>query len=280
MILVESKSLNILAIFAHPDDLTFYSAGTIARFSDEGHNITAICCTSGDLGTLNLDLTKKQVAEMREKELKAANAILGINETIILGYPDGGFIDGKQLRVELIYYVRKYKADRVITFDPWVTYEIHPDHVIVGRMAAEAAAFSSFPLLHPEQLKNEIEPYACSEIWFMGMLGHSPNYFVDITSSLERKIEAGLKFEATLSLLAEMFSPDVDPANVSPEELKKLSKYATRILSSMATAMGKKVGIKAAEPFYVQKILPGHFDNFQQMMSEMIGNPPPPPKIY
>ena len=50
--------------------------------------------------------------------------------------------------------------------------------------------------------------------------------------------------------------------------------------TSMSTAMGKKVGIKSAEPFYVQKILPGHFDNFQQMMSEMIGSPPQPPKIY
>ena len=147
-------------------------------------------------------------------------------------------------------------------------------------MAAEAAAFSSFPLLHPEQIKNEITAYACSEIWLMGMLGHLPNLFVDITSTIERKIEAALKFEATLSLLAEMFAPDVDPANVSPEELKKLSKYATTLLSAMSTAMGKKVGVKSAEPFFVQKILPGHFDNFQQMMSEMIGNPPPPPKIY
>ena len=104
----------------------------------------------------------------------------------------------------------------------------------------------------------------------MGMLVHSPNLFVDITSSLERKIGAALKFEATLSLLAEMFAPDVDPANVSPDELKKLSKFATRLLNSMSTVMGKKVGIKSAEPFYVQKILPGHFDNFQQMMSEIL----------
>lgn len=60
--------LNIVAIFAHPDDLTFYSVGTVARWVDEGHSVIALCCTKGEVGTLRLDLTKEQVAEKREKE--------------------------------------------------------------------------------------------------------------------------------------------------------------------------------------------------------------------
>ena len=142
------------------------------------------------MGTLRLDLTKEQVADTREKELRAANKIIGVKETIILDYPDAGFINGPELREKLVFFVRKLKADRVVTFDPWVSYEVHPDHVIVGRMAAEAAAFAAFPLLYPEQIKNGVEPYACSEVWFMGLLGHKPNYFVDITSTLEKKIDA------------------------------------------------------------------------------------------
>jgi len=280
VILTASEILNILSIIAHPDDLTLYSAGTIARWAEEGHNISMVCCTSGEVGTFRKDLSKQQVSEMREKELKASNNVLGIKETILLGFPDGGFIDGAELREKLVYYVRKLKADRVVTFDPWVTYEVHPDHVIVGRMAAEAAAFAGFPLLYPEHINSGIEPYVCSDIWFMGMLGHEPNYFVDISSSFEKKVEASLKFEATLTLLADLFIPGLDPANISPKILKKLSKYATRLLNSMANALGKSVDLKLAEAFYVQKILPGHFDNFQQMMSEMIGNPPAPPKIY
>lgn len=272
--------LNIVAIFAHPDDLTFYSAGTIARWVDEGHHVIALCCTKGEVGTLRHDLTKEQVAEKREKELRAANEILGVNETLLLDYPDAGFIDGQELREKLVYYVRKLKADRVITFDPWVNYEIHPDHVIVGRMAAEAAAFAAFPLLYSDQLKEGLEPHTCSEVWFMGLLGHQPNYFVDISSTLEKKIKAALNFEATLELLAQLFAPNIDPADVSPDELKKLTKYANRLLRSIATALGKNVDLKATEAFFVQKTLPGHFDNFQQLMSEMLGNPPEAPKIY
>jgi LmbE family N-acetylglucosaminyl deacetylase len=277
---MKSKPLNVLAIFAHPDDLSFFSAGTLAKWAEEGHIIYALCCTSGNVGTLNTDLTKEQVGEIRERELRAANEILGVKETIMLGYPDGGFINGPELREKLIYYVRKLKADRIITFDPWVKYEVHPDHVIVGRMAAEAGAFAAFPLLYSDQLKEGLQPYACSEVWFMGLLGHSPNIFVDISLTLEKKAEAALKFEATLTLLAQLFAPDIDPANVTPEQLKKLTKYANKLLRSIAVTIGKKVKLNVAEAFYMQKTLPGHFDNFQTILSESLGNPPESPKIY
>ncbi|KON27603.1 hypothetical protein AC481_04270 [miscellaneous Crenarchaeota group archaeon SMTZ-80] len=277
---MNSKPLNIVAIFAHPDDVTFFSAGTLAKWAEEGHNIYALCCTNGNLGTLRTDLTKEDVAKMREKELKEANIILGIKETILLNYPDGGFIPGQELREKLIYFIRKLRADRVMTFDPWVPYEVHPDHVVVGRMASEAGAFAAFPLLYSNHIKGDIKPYSCSEVWFMGLLGHYPNSFVDISSTIEKKVEAALKFEATLTLLARFFAPDIDPANVSPEDLKKLSKYANQLLRSIASTIGKKANIKAAEAFYMQKVLPGHFDNFVELMNEMLGNPSEAPKIY
>jgi LmbE family N-acetylglucosaminyl deacetylase len=276
---MKSKSLNVLAIFAHPDDLSFFCAGTLAKWIEEGHNVYALCSTSGNVGTLKTDLTKEDVAEIREKELRTANEMLGVKETLMLGYPDGGFIPGPELRERLVYYVRKLKADRVVTFDPWVSYEVHPDHVIVGRMASEAGAFAAFPLLYPEQIKDGIEPYGCSEVWFMGLLGHPPNCFVDISSTLEKKIKAALKFEATLTLLAQLFAPNIDPANVTPEDLKKLTKYAEKLLRSIALSIGREVNLKVAEAFYVQKTLPGHFDNFQELMMEMLRKPPKPPEI-
>ena len=273
--------MNILAIFAHPDDLSFYSgAGTLARWAEEGHTIIALCCTRGEVGTLRPNLTKDQVVEKRIKEIKAANEVLGIENTIILDYPDAGFISGPELRKELIYYVRKLKPERIITLDPWTPYEVHPDHVIVGRMAAEAAAFATFPLLYPEQLKGDIVPHASSELWFMGFLERQPNSYVYISSTLEKKMNATLEFEASLEILAKLFAPDIDPFNISPDEIKKLKKDADHLIRSMTSVIGKKVDLKAAEAFYVLKILPDHFDHFQLQLSEMLGNPPEPPKIY
>lgn len=274
------KKLNVLAIFAHPDDLSIFCNGTLARWAEEGHNIYALCVTNGEVGTLRTDLTKEQVAAKREKELRTANNIIGVKQTLMLGYPDAGFINGQELREKLVYYVRKYQADRVITFDPWVSYEVHPDHVLVGRMAAEAAAFAAFPLLYSHQINENVKSYQCSEVWFMGLLGHKPNYFVNISSTLEKKIKAALTFEATLELLANLFARNIDPSNVSEMELKKLTKYANTLYRSLAETIGKKMDLRAAEAFYVQKTLPGHFDNFQELFSEMLGNPPDNPKIY
>ncbi|MHA1803388.1 MAG: hypothetical protein ACTSU4_02510, partial [Promethearchaeota archaeon] len=114
---------------------------------------------------------------------------------------------------------------------------------------------------------------------FMGTLGHAPNCYVDISSTLEKKVSHILQFESTFTLLSELFAPDIDPRNVGSIELKQLKKLARRLLNSLALTFGKKVNLKAAEAFYVQKTLPGHFDNFIQMTQEMLGNTPEPPKI-
>ncbi len=273
------QKLNILVIMAHHDDAAFACGGTLAKWAEQGYDIYMISVTSSDIGTLRSDIPSEELREICEKELLAANEIIGIKETIFLRYPDGGFIDGAKLREQLIFYVRKLKADRIVTLDPWQPYEVHPDHVIVGKMAAEAGAFSAFPLLHQKHLNKGLIPQECSEVWFMGTLGHAPNCYVDISSTLEKKVSHILQFESTFTLLSELFAPDIDPRNVGSIELKQLKKLARRLLNSLALTFGKKVNLKAAEAFYVQKTLPGHFDNFIQMTQEMLGNTPEPPKI-
>ncbi len=272
--------LNIAAIFAHPDDLTFLAAGSVARWASEGHKIYSICCTNGEVGTLRRDITKKDVAKKREEELDAANKILGIKKNYMLGYPDAGFIKGEELRKNLVYHVRKLKIDRIITLDPWVKYEVHPDHVIVGRMAAEAGAFSTFPLLYEDQLKNGLEPYNCSEVWFMGLLGHAPNAIVDISQVMEKKVQAALQFESTFEIIKNIFGIQVDLNNITDLNKVKIEKNLKRLFQSIGTAIGKKYGVGIAEAFYVQKTEPGHFDNFQEILSEILGNSLAPPKIY
>lgn len=266
-----AEKLRILVVFPHPDDAAFYVAGTLARWIAEGHRVTCVCCTSGNLGTLDRTQTKEEVAQARERELRAANDALGVAETMMLGYPDGGFIEAGELRKDLIGLVRRFQPDRLLTLDPWVPYEVHPDHAVVGRMAAEAAAFGAFPLLHPEQLTGGVEPHSPSEVWFMGILAHAPNCYVDIAASLDRKAAYALEFDATLAILARMLAPDVDPGNVSAREHDVLARTADKWVRSTAAQVGSKVGLDAAEAFFVQKCLPGHFDNMREAMTEMLG---------
>jgi len=147
---------------------------------------------------------------MRRAELMAAHRVLGIQDTVTLEHPDGGLLDAAELRRDLVLCVRKHRPDRVLTLDPWVPYEVHPDHQVVGRMAAEAAAFAGFPLLHPEQISDDVRPHSPSEVWFMGMLGRKPNCYVDISSTLESKVAAMLEFEATLDIVADLVASGGD----------------------------------------------------------------------
>ncbi|MBN2583954.1 MAG: PIG-L family deacetylase [Planctomycetes bacterium] len=274
-----SKPLRILVIFPHPDDSVFFAAGTLARWAAEGHHITSVCVTSGNLGTMRPDETPEQVAVSRAAQQRAADAVLGVHETVTLGYPDGGFIDAAALREELVGVVRRYRPDRLLTLDPWVRYEVHPDHAVAARMTCEAGAFAAFPLLHPDQVAAGLAPHSPSEVWLMGTLGRRPNCYVDIASTLDTKVAAVLEFDSTLAILAAMFAPEIDPANVSPTEREVLAGHADTWVRSMAARVGKVADLAAAEAFFVERCLPGHFDNMDRMIDEMLGEPDPPPRI-
>ena len=125
-----------MSIHAHPDDQEFSIGGTLAKWAQAGCEIISVVITSGDSGSndpsKNADY-KPVLAELREKEQLAANAVLGIQETIFLRYPDGELEPTISLRKELTRLIRKLKPDTVLTGNPeaWFygnEYLNHPDH--------------------------------------------------------------------------------------------------------------------------------------------------------
>jgi LmbE family N-acetylglucosaminyl deacetylase len=258
-----TKQLKILAIFPHPDDSVIFAGASLNKWIREGHLVSAVCCTAGEVGTVRSDQTREAVGRTRKNELLAANRIIGIEHLEMLHHPDGGVMDGSELRKDLFRCVRKYKPDRVISMDPWAPYEIHPDHQVVGRMGAEAASFAGFPLLYPEQLNDEIRPHFVSEVWFMGKLGHAPNCYVDVSSTIGNKVEAILRFASTLSIISDMFGLENNQKGNRKDD-DELFNSTDAWVRSMAGETGKVAGLKAAEAFYIQKCLPGHFDNWQR----------------
>lgn len=265
--------MNISVIFPHPDDAVLNAAGTLTRWAAEGHHITAVCCTRGNMGTLRRDQTAEELGRIRSAELLAANKVLGIAHTEILDFPDGCRMDPEALRRELVRCVRQYKPHRVLTMDPWVRYEIHRDHLMVGQMASEASAFACFPLFYPEQIQAGLEPHNASEVWYMGLLGRAPDTFVSIRDQLQTKVEALLKFEATLAILDQLM------AGKQASSLR-LAERARLWIEQSAREFGKAVGLDVAEAFATQKCAPGHFDNFADIHRFMRGEPAPAPVIF
>ena len=274
--------LVIVVVYAHPDDGEFYAGGTLAKWAAAGHRVLAICATDGALGTKRLDSSPNELGAIRAQELAAAMSVLGGEPPIMLGFPDGFLRDhAATLRERLIYHFRRLRPHRVVTFDPFKRYEIHPDHNTVGRMASEAAVFSCFPLLHPEHLAEGLEPTQPKEVWYMGPLEHKPNRFVDIGATLEKKVEATLSHGSQIELLANWFVEGANPANLSAEHRARLREGTRGFLEMMGRGLGFGTAgkVEIAEAFYALATGPGHFDNQRQMMMEMMGAPPEEPEL-
>jgi LmbE family N-acetylglucosaminyl deacetylase len=186
-----------MSIYAHPDDQEFSIGGTLAKWAQAGCEVISVIITSGDSGSNDptKDGSYKPVlAELREKEQLAANAVLGIKETIFLRYPDGELEPTVALRRDLTRLIRQLKPDTVLTGNPeaWFygnEYVNHPDH----RAAAQAACTAVFPsagsrLMFTDLLSAGYEPHEVKRLYIHGT--EKVNTWVDITETLELKIKA------------------------------------------------------------------------------------------
>lgn len=273
--------LTIAAVYAHPDDGEFFAAGTLAKWARQGHKVLAICASRGDLGTKDRSGSADSLAKQREAELHEAMKAVGGEPPILLGLPDGFVREhAATLKERVVYYLRKHRVDRVVTFDPWKPYEIHPDHIEVGRMAAEAACFSCFPLLYPEHLVEGLDPVQPSEVWFMGPTVHRPNRVVDIRATFETKVRSVLCHSSQIEMLAAWFVPGADPTKLTADQRAQLEAGAKTFLEGMARGVAMLAPeTELAEAFFAQRVGPGHFDNYQEMFMEMAGAPSAPPEI-
>src|SRR5512134_1673928 len=186
-----------MSIYAHPDDQEFSIGGTLAKWARAGSEVISVIITSGDSGSNDPAKDgshKQELAELREKEQLAANAILGVKETLFLRYPDGELEPTIGLRKDLTRIIRQYKPDVVLAGNPeaWFygdEYLNHPDH----RAAAQAAATAVFPsagtrLMFTELLEAGYEPHEVKRFYVHGT--DKVNTWIDITDTLELKIKA------------------------------------------------------------------------------------------
>ena len=147
-----------MVIVAHPDDIEFSSAGTIARWMKQGAEVCYVLCTSGDVGIADPNITKEEAGRIREAEQLEAARTVGVTNVVFLREPDGMLEATMQLRKRLVREIRKFRPDVVICGDPqalWAGggYINHPDH----RAAALAAIDAIFPAAGQPTLFKELE---------------------------------------------------------------------------------------------------------------------------
>jgi len=124
--------MNILAVFAHPDDETYGPAATLARYALSGQRVSLVTMTRGEAGSLGIckDMDPKDIAAMRSAELKCAAKALHIQHQKIYDLPDKGLTDyPPEKGVGIIRQeINTHQPDIVITFHN-KGISGHPDHI-------------------------------------------------------------------------------------------------------------------------------------------------------
>ncbi len=184
----------VLVVTAHPDDVDFGAAGTVARFTDAGVTVAYCIVTDGEAGGSDLEMPRSVMAEIRREEQRKAAAEVGVTDVTFLGYPDGRVTASLELRRDISRVIRQFRPGRVITQSPermWDRiYASHPDHMAAGE-AAICAVYPDArnPFAHPELLSEEgLEPWTVPELWLMALA--DPTIAVETTPVFDRKVAA------------------------------------------------------------------------------------------
>ncbi len=186
-----------MAIFAHPDDIEFGVAGTLARWAKSGAKISYVLLTSGDVGIDDPEISQKEAIRIRQEEARKAANIAGAEEIIFLGQPDGLLQASIELRKMLVKEIRRFKPEVVICGDPTVTlpsetYINHPDH----RAAAIAAIDAVFPASGQPSLFPEIEEedgykaHKPRKVYIHSWSEADTNTFINISDTIDLKVKA------------------------------------------------------------------------------------------
>ena len=138
-----NKKLKLLAVLAHPDDESLGFGGTLAKYAAEGVETCLVTATRGEagrLGSFGKSGEPLEVGRVREAELHAAGAVLGIREVSILGFPDGA-VDQVPASIAIsaiVSHIRQIQPAIIVTFGPDGGYG-HPDHIAISQFTTAAA---------------------------------------------------------------------------------------------------------------------------------------------
>jgi len=191
-VLADAEVRRALVIAAHPDDVDFGAAGTVAQWTDAGIDVSYCVITDGDAGGFDPSVPRSEIGSIRQEEQRAAGKAVGVSDVVFLGYPDGRLEVSFDLRRDIARVIREVRPDRVICQSPQRNMvripASHPDHLAAGE-AALCAIYPDArnPFAFAEEL-GHLEAWTVRETWVMAL--ERSNRYIDITDVFDRKMAA------------------------------------------------------------------------------------------
>jgi len=189
----------ILVVTAHPDDVEFAAAGSVAVWTGRGIEVSYCIATDGDAGGSDQSISRPEMAAIRREEQLLAARAVGVTDVTFLGFADGRVQPSLELRAAISRVIRTVRPDRVVAQSPersWTRiYASHPDHLATGEAAACAVyPDARNPFAFPELLAEGLVEHTVPELWIMAT--ERANRVVDATDVYDRKL-AALKSHAS-----------------------------------------------------------------------------------
>ena len=224
--------VDILAVFAHPDDVELTVGGTMLKMKQLGYRTGVVDVTAGEMGT-------RGTPDARAVEANDAAKILKLDLRENLGLTDGHVFVGDDERTKLVRVLRRLKPKVILTHqigDP------HPDHDHIAQLVRESARLASMRR-YDEETGDEIiaVPQVAYNIFSRRVV---PSFVVDISEFLDTKMEAIRAHKSQFH----------DPDSIEPET-RLTSKTFLEEIENRSRYFGSLIGTTAGEPFFVREVL-------------------------
>ncbi len=226
------SNIDVLAVFAHPDDLELSVGGTILKLKSLGYKTGALDVTRGEMGT-------RGTVEGRAIEAQDAAKILKLDVRENMGLPDGHVFLNEESRVAMVRAFRQLKPKVILTQQIG---DSHPDHNNIAQLVRECMRLCAMKNFDPETGDEKIKPPIIAHNIFSRLV--EPSFVVDISEFLDEKIEA----------IRAHRSQFYDPDSAEPETMLTGKGYIDEI-ANRSRYYGSLIGVDAGEPFYVREAL-------------------------
>lgn len=218
----------VLAVYAHPDDPEISCGATLARWAAAGAEVHVLVLTRGEKGSRDPSADPSALAGRRREEMEAAGVVLGLAGRAQLAIDDGELVNDAGVRCEIVAAIRRTRPDVVVCPDPTAvifgdSYFNHADHRVAGWATLDSVSPAAgnphyFPAAGPA--------HPVGAVLLSGTL--EPNVWVDVSASLDTKVDALLCHASQLDGSEELFRD---------------------VLRARAEAEGTAAGVRYAESF-------------------------------
>jgi LmbE family N-acetylglucosaminyl deacetylase len=231
----------VLAVFAHPDDEVLCAAGTLALCRARGRPVTLVCATRGELGPIADPrlATADTLGEVREAELRASCAALGIADVRVLGLPDAGVdwsAPPRGVLSSLVQLIREQRPLTLIGFGPDGLYG-HCDHVGVHELMIRARAVAADPQFEPEHPIGTAPAYWVPRSFYPVMTADTVSELLQQRTAAGKPAQLWSLSPSAFHVLAAEISAEVDVRKVLDRKLRALHCHRTQLEADNALAL-------------------------------------------